>query len=99
MKPTMSSTAAGSRITVYFPAGISRGLADWSALRAAVSASIDASRLATLGELDFCQPEESAASMVMEISDEVCVCQSESPRELKMPSTDSELEKIPAVMS
>ena len=26
MKPTMSSTAAGSRITVYFPAGISRGM-------------------------------------------------------------------------
>ena len=53
----------------------------------------------TSGEFAFCQPEESAASMVTEISDEVCVCQSLNPRELKIPSTDSEVEKIPAVVS
>ena len=37
--------------------------------------------------------------MVMEISDEVWACQSFSPRELKIPSTDSDEEKMPAVMS
>ena len=57
------------------------------------------SRLATFGELAFCQPEESAPSMVMETSAEVCVCQLVNPRELKIPSTDSELEKIPAAVS
>jgi hypothetical protein len=50
-----------------------------------------------VGRVGFCQPEESAASMVMETSARVCVCQLLRPRELKMPSTDSELEKIPAV--
>ena len=35
----------------------------------------------------------------MEISDEVWVCQWLSPRELKIPSTDSEQEKMPAVVS
>ena len=35
----MSSTAAGSRITVYFPAGISRGRAESTAFCAAISAS------------------------------------------------------------
>ena len=35
MNPTMSSTAAGSRITVYFPAGISRGCAESAAFFAA----------------------------------------------------------------
>ena len=99
MKPTMSSTAAGSRMTVYFPAGISRGLADSNALRAAVSARATASRFATLGELAFCHPEESGASMVIEISEEVCVCQSVKPRELKIASTDSEVETMPAVVS
>src|SRR2546429_1071770 len=99
MKPTMSSTAAGSRITVYLPAGISLGCADSSLFFAAVSASAWALRLATSGELVFCQPEESAASIVMEISEEVCVCHSLRPRELKIPSTDSDDEKIPAAVS
>src|SRR5437870_10469923 len=99
MKPTMSSTAAGSRITVYLPAGISLGCADSSPFFAAVSASAWALRLATSGELVFCQPEESAASIVMEISEEVCVCHSLRPRELKIPSTDSDDEKIPAAVS
>ena len=35
----------------------------------------------------------------MEISEEVWVCQSAKPRELKIPSTDSEEEKMPAVVS
>src|ERR1700721_1756252 len=99
MNPTRSSTAAGSRITVYFPAGISLGDADDLAFRAATSARDLASRLATFGEFAFCHPEESPASMVMEISDEVCVYQSANPRELKIPSTDSELAKTPAVVS
>src|SRR5438309_9541108 len=99
MKPTMSSTAAGSRITVYFPAGISLGCADSSPFFAAVSASAWALRLATSGELVFCQPEASAASIVMEISEEVCVCHSLRPRELKIPSTDSDDEQLPAAVS
>ena len=99
MKPTMSRTAAGSRITVYFPAGISRGRPESSAFCAAVSANASASRLRTSGEFAFCHPEESPASMVIEISAEVCWCQSLNPRELKMPSTNSELEKIPAVVN
>ena len=37
--------------------------------------------------------------MVMETSARVCMCQLLSPRELKIPSTDSELEKMPAVVS
>ena len=86
-------------MTVYFPAGVSRGLADSIALRAAISARAVASRFATLGELAFCHPEESGANMVMEISDEVCVCQSFEPRELKTASTDSEVETMPAVVS
>src|SRR5437660_162596 len=36
--------------------------------------------------------------MVTETSDDVCVCQSLRPRELKMPSTDSETEKMPAAI-
>jgi len=36
-----------------------------------------------------------AGSMVMETSAKVCVCQLLRPRELNMPSTDSEFEKIP----
>ena len=72
MKPTMSRTAAGSRITVYFPGAISRGWADSTAFCAAVSASRAGSRLRTSGEFNFCQPEESSASMVMEISANVC---------------------------
>ena len=99
MKPTMSSTAAGSRITVYFPAGISRGAADSRALRAATSPRVTASRCATLGELAFCHPEESAASIVIEISEDVCVCQSLRLRELKIASIDSAVAKIPAVVS
>src|SRR3954452_8914503 len=99
MNPTMSSTAEGSRITVYFPAAISRGVADSAAFFAAISANACGFKLATFGEFDFCQPDESGPSIVIEISAEVCVCQLLSPRELKMPSIDSELEKIPAVVN
>ena len=53
----------------------------------------------TSGEFAFCHPEESAASMVIEISDEVCECQRPKPRELNNPSADSEHEKMPAVVS
>src|SRR6185312_17424050 len=95
----MSSTAEGSRITLYLPAAISRGVADSAAFFAAISARPSGFKLATLGEFDFCHPEESGANMVIEISAEVCVCQLLRPRELKMPSSDSELEKIPAVVS
>ncbi len=84
---------------MYFPAGISRGCAESSAFCAAVSASASGSRFATSGEFAFCQPEESAASMVIETSAEVCVCQRLNPRELKIPSNDSALEKTPAVVS
>src|SRR6266851_6743409 len=94
--PTMSSTADGSRITVYLPAAISRGAADFAAFEAAICASAVASSFATSGEFAFCQPDESAASMVIEISAEVCVCQQLNPGELKIPSTVSELAKIPA---
>ena len=69
------------------------------ALRAEISASAAGSSWLASGEFAFCHPEESAASMVMEISDEVWACQSCSPRELKIPSTDSEEEKMPAVVS
>src|SRR5207245_7666155 len=75
------------------------GCADSSPFFAAGSARAWAVRLATSGELVFCQPEESAASIVMEISEEVCVCHSLRPRELKIPSTDSDDEKIPAAVS
>src|SRR5205823_2730347 len=92
MKPTRSSTAAGSRMTVYLPAGSSRGLADCSAFLAAVSASATGFRLRMSGELAFCQPEESPPSMVTEISDEVCVWYATRPREFSTASTDSELE-------
>ena len=51
------------------------------------------------GEFDFCHPEESCASMVMDTSAEVCVYHWLKPRELKIPSKDSPLEKIPAVVS
>ncbi len=95
----MSSTAAGSRITVYFPAGISRGRAESTAFRAAISASASGSRFPTSGEFAFCHPEESPASMVIETSADVCVCQRLNPRELKIPSKDSALEKTPAVVS
>src|SRR5450631_2053172 len=98
MKPTMSSTADGSKITVHFPAGISRGRAESSAFLAAISASANGSRIVTSGEFAFCQPEESADSMVMDISAEVCVCHRLNPRELKMPSIDSPDEKTPAVV-
>src|SRR5579872_5203463 len=99
MKPVMSSTADGSRMTVYFPAVISRGDADSTAFLAAISATACGFSLLTSGELNFCHPEESGASMVIEISADVCVCQLLNARELKMPSIDSELEKIPAVVS
>src|SRR5437763_1826694 len=99
MNPVISSTAAGSRMTVYLPAAISRGVADSTAFFAAISARAWGFKLATFGELDFCHPEESGASLVLETSAEVCVCQLLRPRELKMPSIDSELEKIPAVVS
>src|SRR5262249_49075314 len=88
-----------SRMTVYFSGGISRGLADSSALRAAISANSTAFTFATFGELAFCHPEESPASMVTEISDDVCACQLDTPRELKTPSTVSAVEQMPAVVS
>src|SRR5207245_11060735 len=97
--PTMSSTADGSRITVHLPGAISRGAAEFAALDAAMLARAAGSRLATFGELAFCHPEESVASMVMEISAEVWVCQSRRPRELKTPSTVSELAKIRAAVT
>src|SRR5258708_28454092 len=59
MNPTISSTAAGSRITVYFPAGISRGRAESNVFHAATSANASGSRLAASGEFAFCHPEES----------------------------------------
>ena len=37
--------------------------------------------------------------MVMEISEEVWVCHAERPRELKIASTASAVEKMPAVVS
>src|SRR5450755_2935810 len=98
MKPTMSSTADGSRITVYFPAGTSRGCAESEAFLAATSANANGSRIATSGEFAFCHPDESAANMVIDISAEVCVCHRLSPRELKMPSIDSPEENTPAVV-
>ena len=70
-----------------------------TAVLAAVSAKVNASRLARFGEFDFCHPEESCASMVMDISAEVCVCHWLKPRELKIPSNVSPLEQIPAVDS
>src|SRR6266852_3559716 len=94
----MSSTAEGSRMTVYFPAAISRGAAEFAAFEAAICARVAGLRFATFGEFAFCHPEESEASIVIEISAEVCVCQSLNPRELKMPSTASELAKIPAAV-
>src|ERR1700733_6475212 len=98
MNPTMSSTAAGSRITVYFPAGISLGPPDVGSVPAATPPRHAGSSNSTFGELNFCHPDESSASMVIEISDDVCECHCASPRELNMPSTDPEEEKIPAVV-
>src|SRR5262249_19275561 len=66
---------------------------------AATCASDTALRFATFGEFAFCQPEESPASIVIEISAAVCVCHWLSPRELKIPSTESELENTPAAVS
>ena len=51
MKPAISRTAAGSRMTVCLPAGISRGAADFAAFPAAISASPTASRLSTFGRV------------------------------------------------
>src|SRR5271168_738179 len=99
MNPTISNTAAGSRITVYFPAGISRGPADRRAFSAAISARLTAFNCATSGEFAFCQPDESPASIVIEISDEVCAYHSASPRELNTPSTAAELATTPAVVN
>src|SRR5215813_2712109 len=86
-------------MTVYFAGEISFGPAESTAFFAAISASLWALRVATFGELAFCHPDESGASIVIEISAEVCVCHCLNPRELKTPSTDSELEKIPAAVS
>src|SRR5437667_4085497 len=99
MKPAISSTAAGSKMTVYLPAGISRGWAVPAALTAAISANAKPSKSATFGELAFCHPEESSPSIVMEISDDVWVCHCDKPWELKIPSNVLELEKIPAAVS
>src|SRR5579864_417903 len=98
MNPTISRTADGSRITVYFPAGISRGFAVPTAFFAAVSAKFKGSRFATSGEFAFCHPEESAANMVIDTSADVCVCQLLNARELNIPSKESPLEKTPAAV-
>ena len=50
------------------------------------------------GEFAFCQPDESSASIVIETSADVCVCQLLNPRELKIPSKPSALENTPAVV-
>src|SRR3954453_17975786 len=99
MNPVMSSTPPGSRIKGNLPADTPVGPADPPPFLAAISASACGFKVATFGEFDFCQPEESGASIVIEISAEVCVCQLLSQRELKMPSTLSALEKKPAVVS
>ena len=58
---------------MYLPGGSSFGPADSLAFSAATSASSTGSKLRASGELAFCHPEESAASMVIEHSAEVCV--------------------------
>ena len=85
---------------MYFPAGISAGFAESMAFLARnlgkAGADQDWPRRASwLSAIRKNRPP----SMVTETSARVCVCQWLRPRELKMPSTDSELEKIPAVVS
>jgi len=70
-------------MTVYFPGGILARLRRGQAFSAAICASLAGSSTATSGAFAFCHPEESSASMVTDISEEVCVCQSLNPRELK----------------
>src|ERR1700723_1871504 len=99
MNPTASSTAAGSRITVYLPGGKSCGFTESMAFCAAISASLTASSCAASVALSFCQPEEVSPIMVIEASPSVCSYQSATPCELKMPSHASADEKIPAAVS
>src|ERR1700678_2465620 len=99
MLPIASRTAAGSRITVYFPAGSITGRSESRVFCGATSAKRCGSRFAMSGELAFWHAEESPPSMVMETSANVCVYQLLKPRELKIPSEDSELENIPAVVN
>ena len=94
----MSSTAAGSRMTVYFPGGKSRGFFDSIAFSAATSAIRTGSSRAASGEFAFCHPEEELPSMLTETSARVCSYQSLTPFELKMPSTISAEEKMPAAV-
>ena len=96
MNPTMSSTAAGSRMTVYFPGGKSRGSFDSIAFMAATSAMRTGSRRALSGEFAFCHPDEELPIMLTETSARVCSYQAFTPFELKMPSTISAEEKMPA---
>ncbi len=56
---------------MYLPGASSFGARESRAFCAATSARRTGSRLLTSGELAFCHPEESSASMVMETSEDV----------------------------
>ena len=64
--PARSSTAAGSRITVYAPGGSSIGSREKCALAAALRAMAAGSRSRCEQALPFAQPELSGAMAVME---------------------------------
>ena len=98
-KPRRSRTAAGSRITVYFPGGTSRGSRLSRALRAARSASRSVSSSLHLGEVFFAQPELDSPSMVTENSAIVSSWIARTPRELKMAEPAMPLEKTPAAVN
>ena len=86
-------------MTVYFPGDSSRGFLDSIALAAATSAIRLGSSCATLGEFAFCHPDEALSSMLTEASARVCSYQPFTPLELKIPSTISAEEKMPAAVS
>jgi len=93
MKPTMSSAAEASRITVYFPCRNLRRIRGVDRLLRRNFGQPKRIKIAYVGEFDFCHPEESEASMVNgKPPPGFVVCQWLRPRELNMPSTDSELE-------
>src|ERR1039458_2219959 len=98
MNPTMSSTAAGSKMTEYFPGDNSRGFFDSIAFTAATSAIRTGSSCALSGEFAFCHPEEELSSIMTETSARVCSYQPATPFELKMPSTISAEETMPAAV-
>ena len=96
----MSSTAAGSRITVYFPAGISAGCAESIAFSAAISASAQRIEIGHIGRVGLLPSRGIRAQHGDGNFRQASAYASWlRPRELKMPSTDSELEKMPAVVS